>query len=208
MSDNQHNQGDTGWPKENDALGRELDAALAKYASVDPRPGLENRVLASLRAEQLARPNHTWWRWGLAGALAAIVIVAVVLAWKSGEPAHPVVAQRSLQTTQSPRTPATPAGSNFESNRARPSAPRSVREGSPHRRHPATPAPALPKLDQFPSRQAPSQEELALRRYVSEFPEEATLIARAQEEFEKEIEQKTDEARRQIDGKSFDQQER
>jgi hypothetical protein len=49
---------------------------------------------------------------------------------------------------------------------------------------------------------------LALRRYVSEFPEEATLIARAQEEFEKEIEQKTGEARRQIDGNSFDQQER
>jgi hypothetical protein len=208
MSDRHHNQVDAEWPKENDALGRELDAALAKYASVDPRAGLENRVLASLRAEQLARPNHTWWRWSLAGALAAFVIVSVVLAWKSGEPAHPVVAQRSPQMTPSPRTPATPSGSNFESNRARPSAPRSVRGASPHRRHPATPAPALPKLDQFPSRQPPSQEELALRRYVSEFPEEATLIARAQEEFEKEIEQKTDEARRQIDGKSFDQQER
>ncbi len=205
MSDKHHNQADTGWPKENDALGRELDAVLAKYASVDPRPGLENRVLASLRTEQLAIPNHMWWRWGLAGALAAVVIVSVVLAWKWGEPAHPVVAQRSPQTTQSPRTPATPSGSNFESDGARPSAPRSVRGASPHRRHPAT---HLPKLDQFPSRQPPSPEELALRRYVSEFPEEATLIARAQEEFEKEIEQKTDEARRQIDGKSFDQQER
>jgi hypothetical protein len=70
------------------------------------------------------------------------------------------------------------------------------------------PAPALPKLDRFPSPQPPSHEELALRRYVSEFPEEATLIARAQEEFAKEIEQKTDEARRQIDGKNFDQKER
>jgi hypothetical protein len=35
-----------------DDLDRLLDAALAKYAQVEPRSGLENRVLATLHAER------------------------------------------------------------------------------------------------------------------------------------------------------------
>ena len=37
---------------ERDPLDRDLDAALAKYAAVEPRAGLEDRVLANLRAER------------------------------------------------------------------------------------------------------------------------------------------------------------
>jgi hypothetical protein len=46
-----------------------------------------------------------------------------------------------------------------------------------------------PRLDQFPSAQPLSEQEIALARYVSQFPQEATLIARAQGEYEKEIRQ-------------------
>jgi hypothetical protein len=41
-----------------------------------------------------------------------------------------------------------------------------------------------PKLDQFPSPQPLSAEEIALARYVKNFPKEAQLVADAQEEFE------------------------
>jgi hypothetical protein len=53
---------------------------------------------------------------------------------------------------------------------------------------------ASPKLDQFPSRQPLSAEELALARYVQSFPREATLIAHAQEEFELEIQKEMNNA--------------
>ena len=48
---------------------------------------------------------------------------------------------------------------------------------------------ANPRLDQFPSPRALSEQEKLLVRYVHEFPEEAVLIAQAQAESEKEIEQ-------------------
>jgi hypothetical protein len=40
-----------------------------------------------------------------------------------------------------------------------------------------------PKLDQFPSPQPLSTEEIALAEYVKKFPNEAQLVAQAQEEF-------------------------
>lgn len=46
-----------------------------------------------------------------------------------------------------------------------------------------------PKLDQFPTPRPLSEQEKLLVRYVHEFPEEALLIAKAQAESEKEIEQ-------------------
>ena len=57
------------------------------------------------------------------------------------------------------------------------------------RARPTVVAAANPKLDQFPSPRPLSEEEQLLVRYVHEFPEEAVLIAKAQAESEKEIEQ-------------------
>jgi len=55
------------------------------------------------------------------------------------------------------------------------------------------------RLDRFPSPQPLSEQELALARYVSEFPQEATLIARTQAEFENEIRQKMKETGSETD---------
>ena len=44
--------------RKQDEFDRMLDAALAKYAAVEPRTGLEERVLANLRAEQARVPDH------------------------------------------------------------------------------------------------------------------------------------------------------
>ena len=100
-----------------------LDRGLAQYAAVEPRQGLESRILTAVQAEQQPAPASSWlfasWvspqlRW--AGALALSVVIAVV-AWtlrpgssgnNAGNPAHnpttaantanPPTAQPSLGT--------------------------------------------------------------------------------------------------------------
>jgi hypothetical protein len=159
-------------------LDRVLDEALAKYAAVAPRMGLEERVLASLRAEQARAPERVWWRWSVAGALAAVVVVALALAWRSGRP-HAPSANHHPTPTPSVQQSGMPAVSN---SGAIPRAP--VR-----RSRPKVEIAANPKLDQFPSPRPLSEQEKLLVRYVHEFPEEAVLIAKAQAESEKELEQ-------------------
>jgi hypothetical protein len=182
-----------------DELDWELDAALSKYIAVEPRAGLEERILANLRAEQsnLVAPRvwgRACWHWGLAGAVAVVVVVALALAWRTGKPARRVVAKHtSAPVHATGETPAQVA-SNTGSSGVPTSTGKSLRRITARGSHvpgsvPAPPKLDPPKLDQFPSPQPPSPEELALRKYVSRFPQEATLIARTQEEFEKEIQQ-------------------
>jgi hypothetical protein len=208
MTYKDQNRVDAGWHSENDPLGRELDAALAKYADVEPRAGLEDRVLANLRAERTQVADRAWWRWSIAGALAAVAVVALALAWKSGKPSHPVVAIHPSAPTQVTKELAPQVVSTSEGSRVRPSAPNSARKIAMHRPHATVTIAPQPKLDQFPSPQPPSQQELALRRYVSQFPQEATLIARAQEEYEKEIQQQMKDASSQTESDTSEQQER
>jgi hypothetical protein len=58
-----------------------LDSLLANYSSVEPRPGLETRILANLRDAEEKDTAHGWWnfKWLWAGAVAAAIIVAAVL---------------------------------------------------------------------------------------------------------------------------------
>jgi hypothetical protein len=189
MADWNHNRGNAGWPKGHDGLGRELDGALAKYTDVEPRAGLENRVLANLRAERERLPNHGWWRWSVAGALATVVIVSLVLAWKSGKPSQPVVANHASPTAQPTKNPATQVASNSSANEIHPRSSTATTRGDA--RHPRSTALAAadPKLDHFPSPRPLSKEEQLLVRYVQDFPQEAVMIAKAQAESEKEMEE-------------------
>ena len=156
-------------------LDDQLDAALANYAAVEPRAGLEERILAHLQAER-ARPTRVaWWRWATVAAC-ALVLVAL-LAWRldrSGQNRavrHPAIPQRQVQ----PQVEANAA------NTRRPIPP-PVRK---HRRNPVqaplTPA-AQPKLDQFPSPEPLSEQEKLLADYVADHPEQAVLMAQARME--------------------------
>jgi hypothetical protein len=159
-------------------LDDQLDAVLAKYAAVEPRTGLEERILANLKSQQRSSASVAWWHW--AGALAAALLVAISLLWFAKHNPQKIV----RRTTTSPEE----------------ALHQSIAQSAPHstlRVHPvkvrrtgkrSSTQPALasaePKFDQFPSPRPLSEEELALVRYVQSFPKEATLIAQAQEEFE------------------------
>jgi hypothetical protein len=77
-----------------------LDSMLATYSAVDPRPGLETRVLASLKAAQ--EKQRPWfgleWIWAGAAA-AAIIVIALIVLLHSGE-RQQTPAIETVQTTQ------------------------------------------------------------------------------------------------------------
>lgn len=59
-------------------LDKLLDATLERARGAEPRPGLEGRVMARLRAERAAQSPFTW-TWRLVAGLAALVVVAMTL---------------------------------------------------------------------------------------------------------------------------------
>jgi len=165
---------------ERDPLDRELDAALAKYAAVEPRAGLEERVLANVRAERGRVSDRAWWRWGVASAVAlAAVVMVVTLAWRSHTQRAPVIVEHPSTATPRVEQPGPRVASNRAENGTN-SLPRTRRVV---RRAPASAvAEAHPKLDQFPSPQPLSEQEKILASYVEDYPERAVLLARARTE--------------------------
>jgi hypothetical protein len=172
-----------------DELDRILDAALAKYATAEPREGLEGRVLATLRAERARLPNRTSWRWSAMAALAAVIVVALALASRSDKKLRPVVTTHPSSAKPAPKE----VPQIFSSGRLKEVRPqkRSARRGTSVRRsqpeiviaaNPGSPKRSSPKLDQFPSAQPLSEQEKILANYVAQYPEHAALIAQARTE--------------------------
>lgn len=184
-------------------LDRMLDTALAKYAVVERRAGLEERVLAHLRVEALRPPRHAWLQWGLAGALAVIAVLAV---WTSSRASHPAFAKRPRAAIQGPSIQETKPAPH-ETDEVASAKPASTRKAAA-RWAPASTAMAHPKLDQFPSPQPLSAEEIALAHYVENFPKEAQLVAQAQEEFALETQRVMNDAGSEARPSSSIQQER
>jgi hypothetical protein len=162
---------------ETDALDRELDAALAKYAAVEPRAGLEARVLAHLQAERELSSAHAPWEWPQVTALvAAGMILAAVLVWISGRRTQAV-------HHESAATPHTQVALNGANRPGKPPTPAVTSTASSHSAHHAHRlARTVPKLEQFPSPQPLSEQEQLLASYVTEYPEHAVLVARARME--------------------------
>ncbi len=162
------------------ALDRELDSVLAKYAAVEPRAGLGDRILANLRIEQKHAAKRSWWQWPAVAALSALILVAVSVTWRSWMPAQNIAKQRPRATTQANGNDATQLAHNAGILSI------GSREGGPRRRlkphalsDPATIVVPAPKLEQFPSPQPLSEQETILTRFVANYPEHAALIAQA-----------------------------
>ena len=68
--------------KKNRQIDEILDSLLKQYSHVEPRPGLEQRILANLSDATRSETNLPWWnfKWLWAGgAVAAVIIFAAVL---------------------------------------------------------------------------------------------------------------------------------
>ncbi len=170
-----------------------LDAALAQYRGVAPRPGLENRILAQLRAESKAPPYWTWpWRIG-AGLVTVGVVLALVSITYRQRPHAPV------SVAQSPKPAATAGFGVPDSGFGKGHKPRTAKSEShisPSPVHASTPhatqgagrrrdvlsripnpgprAPSVgPRRDVFPSPAPLSEEEKLLVSYVREWPDAA-----------------------------------
>jgi hypothetical protein len=188
MTERNHKLQGEHWQRERDGLDRELDAALAKYASVEPRAGLEARILANLRAEDQPVLQRGFWRpWTVATAAATALVLILVwsLSWKSEKLERNRTAQRPAQrslkqsATKQPATTAqfsSPGLSTGEGSEGRP------RKSDARRAHPSLVVTDQPKLDQFPSPQPLSEQEQMLASYVAKYPETAVLVAQARAE--------------------------
>lgn len=153
-----------------DDLDRVLNSALVMYATVEARDGLEERVLAHLRAERSVK-HRTWWAWGFATATLVLLIVAV--AWHSSSHRRaPVANQGAKHADVKP----------VESAVVRIPV---IRRTTPVRQTKTTKhqaPPENPKLDQFPSPRPLSEQEKILAMYINQDPEHAALIAVARME--------------------------
>ncbi|HYL93407.1 MAG TPA: hypothetical protein VEW69_09650 [Alphaproteobacteria bacterium] len=95
-------------PKNHQNLDPLLDSLLASYSDAEPRPGLETRIVANLRAQAAERSSPWWHRplvWISAGA--AAVIATAILAFMSRAALTDVGPKPDLQSkAPSVQTPA------------------------------------------------------------------------------------------------------
>jgi len=71
-------------------IDRQIDAALKEYAAVEPRAGLEERILANVRAARVQSRPHAWWKW----ALVAAALILAMGVWRIERPHPPAVAHQ------------------------------------------------------------------------------------------------------------------
>ncbi|HEV2493730.1 MAG TPA: hypothetical protein VG204_11755 [Terriglobia bacterium] len=155
-------------------LDKLLDATLERAGDVEPRPGLEGRVMTRIRAERITRPQFAW-KWQLVAGLAALVLLVLTARFmlRSGSTAHPqrgpsVIASPSpaiASQSPLPQVASWPAGSKPAAN-SQPAgrahgrfAPRDERRV---RREPESVRVASYQPKQFPSPSPLSEEEKLL----------------------------------------------
>ena len=180
-----------------DTLELEIDAALAGYAAVKPRVGLPDRILANLRQEQERVGEHSWRPWSTIAAVAAMLVIAVS-----------ITTHRRAMTPRPDQQPERPVAANGTAAPSHPTLPQTEKPTRGGIRRPQGSARSAPRLAQFPSPRPPSEQEQLLVRFVQEFPEEAAVIARAQAESEKEMEQSSGDRSSGTNSDQPDQQER
>jgi hypothetical protein len=146
-----------------------LDIALSQHGSVEPPPGMEQRLTARLQA--MPRQHARWQLWGPWAAAGALMLLGAVALVNYRHPnsgdtaANHAGPQVTAETRGEPPVLASPSRPK-EYVRRRP-----AKAVTPHH----WPA-------QFPSPQPLNEQEKLLVRYVQEKPREARLVAQAREE--------------------------
>lgn len=139
---------------QDEQLDRMLDEALASYSSKGPRPGLEDRVLAHVRAEA-GRRRIPRWVFALPALAAAMVMIAIFSRPAPQPPPLPV----PLVKQAFARAPETPAA-------------KAARRATPVRAAKRV----LPKRQVFPTPVPLTNEERALLVFAQRYPEQARAL--------------------------------
>ena len=148
-------------------LNRLIDSALAGQ-HVEPREGLEQRILANLRAQPALRP---WWRWMWVPAVvaAALLLIAGLRVIRTSEPrSKPVIVEKAPPAVTTPQAPVMVAG-------------RPAPHPAPRRVVATAATPSLPRQQTFPSPAPLSEEETMLLALLRRNRAEAVLVAQTQE---------------------------
>ena len=141
-----------------------LDSLLASYSDVEPRPGIETRLLANLRAHSLStdRNPRPIWRWFLAAAGAVAIAVSLLVIYIS-RPAD-LPQPPKIRAAGPPSLPAVPVLKH---------APRHVgKQRVPQRNVPASIVVADVRRQVFPTPSPMSDQERLLLRYLAKTPGE------------------------------------
>jgi hypothetical protein len=157
--------------KEKSFIDELLDASLRHYASAEPRPGLEGRVLAGVRARQEAARRRSAWPWAVGVAAVAAMVTLLVIHWPHQQPAPLPV------TAKAPANLSAPAVAKIVTP-ARPPMPR-----------PAPPRRVDTRPEQFPTPRPLSEQEKLLLVYAQSLKGSSAASAwKADEDPEHELE--------------------
>jgi|1185.fasta_scaffold635101_1 hypothetical protein len=158
-----------------DHINELLDASLAAFGKVEPREGLELRVLANLSQREVA-PARAWfsWKWAVPVAVAAMIVAAVIVRKSVPLPAAPNVTARVSVAPEVPAVPSiiatahTPAHGKHQ-----------VRISVHTVAEPALVKPGLVKKEGFFAASALSEQELLLRQYLHKTPKQEVELQTA-----------------------------
>ena len=155
-------------------LDQLLDSLLSRYSDAQPRPGLETRILATVRAQAGKQKRPGWkqiWMW--AGAAAAIAIIAVVM----------MMNYRAQKVPGSPTIANTPQPAVIPLKHSSAEHQR-LAEEPPERKHSALPHPGPVvvsdvrhevRQDVFPAPAPPSEQERLLLGYLASTPQQEVI---------------------------------
>jgi hypothetical protein len=172
--------------KDRDRLDLWLDRALRQQGNIEPRTGLENRLLSKLHS----REEHvrTVRKWSLILGSPVLAVLLIALVWH-GERAGMKTPDLNAENGVSRQSK-----SNAEQQYVKtlePSVPPGARDvkavGTDRHRLSTQAQRKEPRLEHFPSLRPPSPEELVMARYAERYPQEATLISQKQQQFDNEI---------------------
>ena len=140
-----------------------VDSALRSSRAEEPRAGLETRILAGVRARQVASRRQRW-AWALAVSGGGVAIIALL-----------AFGLRPVPRIQP--TPASPPLAGSEAARAAATPQQAPKLLTIPGRHLHTASAAVPRLAQFPSAEPLSEQEKLLLVYVRDTPASALMAS-------------------------------
>lgn len=161
-----------------------LDSALASYSAVEPRPGLEGRILARI---QEAAEHPRWWstRWLLVGGVAAAVVAIVLSVWLFWPMRKPIQqVQRDIAPSNQAQASKNIETTATKSHRQRKST--TVAHKESHEKHPRQELARSDRPSVFPTPTGLSEQEKLMLAYVAQTPTEELMAQVRLRDFEKE----------------------